>query len=343
MPPTSPAGSRTLALVGCGAIAESFHLPALKALGRDRVSVILVDPSEARARKLGEAFGVDAWVSSHEALPDGVDGAILATPHHLHVPIALDLVGRGVGVLSEKPLGTSVAEVEALGEAAAASGAVVAVNQTRRFIPACIEIRRRIEEGHFGDLVSAELAEGDRFGWPAATPSMFGSRSGGRGVLLDIGVHALDLASWWFGPDGSVERYADDSFGGSEAAVQAGFRWSGAPVTLRLSWLAKQANRYVLQGTRETLVWSIYDLDRITVQPEGGAPRVERLSGAPGGFADLAPRVLEDFLSALDGTAPPAVGVDDALPALRLIETCYEERTRLDMPWHPFDLEVARV
>lgn len=335
----------TLALIGCGAIAESFHLPALQALADKRgLSVILADPDVERARKMGHSFGFGDVVAHHRDLLGTLDGAILATPHHLHVPIALELVEAGVPVLSEKPLGVSVAEIRELRDRAAASQVVVAVNQTRRFIPACQEIKRILDAGELGELVSVEMAEGDRFGWPAATPSMFGARSGGRGVLLDIGVHALDLAVWWLGGGLEVDTYRDDSLGGSEAAVLATFRRGDLPVELRLSWLAKQANRYTFRGSRGTLEWSIYDLDRVQIRRSPSAnPETRRIRGAPGGFADLARRVLENFLAAAAGPTPPVASADDALASMALIEGCYARRERFAMPWHTFQMEPARV
>ncbi len=335
----------TLALIGCGAIAESFHLPALKALAPKRdLSVILVDPDRERAAALGPEFGFDQTAVGHREVLDRLDGAILATPHHLHVPIALELVEAGVPVLSEKPLGVSVAEIRELRDRAGAAGVVVAVNQTRRFIPACQEIKRILDAGELGELVQVEMAEGDRFGWPAATPSMFGARSGGRGVLLDIGVHALDLAVWWLGPELEVDSYRDDSFGGSEASVRATFRQADLTVQLRLSWLARQANRYTFQGTRGTLEWSIYDLDRVQIRRSSSAnPEVRKIRGAPGGFADLAPQVMENFLAAIAGETPPVVSAQGAMASMELIEACYARRERFSLPWHDFRMEGAHV
>lgn len=337
-----------IAVVGCGAIAESFHLPALEALGKDEVSVVLVDPDRSRARELGRRFGLTETALSHREVAGELDGAVLCTPHHLHVPIASELVQAGVGVLSEKPLGTSVAEVEALRDLSESTGIPVAVNQTRRFIPACREIRRLLQAGELGRVESVEMAEGDRFGWPAATPSMFGAAAEGKGVLLDIGVHALDLATWWLGSELSLESHNDDSFGGSEAAVRSRFRFGGATLSLRLSWLAKQPNRYMIRGEDGVITWNVYDLDRIEIsrgpaRGPGDRMRVHRIPGAPASFADLAPEVIGDFLDSLRTGSRPAVSAEDVLPAMRLIEACYARRERMAMPWHDFTLDPSHV
>jgi predicted dehydrogenase len=334
-----------VALIGCGAISESFHLPALRQLQGGSLELVLVDPDESRARALAEFNGTTRYARSHGEIEGRVDAAIIATPHHTHVPIARDLVEAGIPVLSEKPLGTTVAEVEEIAELSKARGVVVAVNQTRRFIPACIEIKRLLDEGAIGSVTELHAEEGDRFGWPAATPSMFGARSGGKGVLLDIGAHVFDLLVWWFGPDLVLEEYLDDSFGGSEAAAHARLRAGETTIHVRLSWLAKQPNQYRFQGLDAGLEWAVYDLDRVRrLEPGDPGGREVRLPGAPKEFAGLAPRVLEDFLAAVEQGHPPAVTPADVLPSMRLIEACYANRTRFEMPWQPLagaDLHVG--
>jgi predicted dehydrogenase len=331
---------KRVAIIGCGAITESFHLPGLLQQLGGPDGVVLVDPDVERARALGRTHGISEAVAGHDELPGRVDGAIIASPHHTHVPIALDLVDEGIPVLCEKPLGTDVAEVEELRERAASRGVVVAVNQTRRFIPAVREVGRILAAGELGGPVSLDANEGDVFGWPAATPSMFGARSGGRGLLLDIGAHVLDLLVLWFGPDLELVSYRDDSFGGSEASVLVEVAGPGMEARVRLSWLAKQRNDYRFEGPDGALVWGVYDLDAVRLERPGGGGR-ERRVPAPGAYTDLAPLVLEDFFRAVAGKVPPAAGPDDVLPSMRLMEACYSARTRFDMPWHAFEMETA--
>ncbi|TVP58435.1 MAG: gfo/Idh/MocA family oxidoreductase, partial [Gemmatimonadales bacterium] len=95
---------KTVALIGCGAISESFHLPALRQVRDGSLDLVLVDPDESRARALAEVHGTSQYARSHREFEGRVDAAIIASPHHTHVPIARDLVEAGIPVLSEKPL-----------------------------------------------------------------------------------------------------------------------------------------------------------------------------------------------------------------------------------------------
>ena len=77
------------------------------------------------------------------------------------------------------------------------------------------------------------------------------------------------------------------------------------------------------------------------MEDPGGRATTRKLPGAPRNFAGLGPRVVRDFFDAIDGTAPPMAGPDDVLPSMRLMDACYERRTRFDLPWHDFALEAA--
>lgn len=331
-----------IAVIGCGAIADSFHLPALKGALKPGAEIILVDPDEGRAGELARRHGAAETARSHRDVADRIDAAIIASPHPTHVPIATDLVEAGVPVLCEKPLGVSLQEVTGLADLAASRDVVVAVNQTRRFIPAAREMGRLIASGKLGGPLEVEVAEGDRFDWPAATPSMFGARSGGRGLLLDIGAHVLDLMVAWFGPDLRLESYRDDSFGGSEASLLVHLAGPDVSISIRLSWLAKQRNEFVVRGPAGTARWGIYDLDRITLERAARGRETLR-AAAPGAYADLATPVLEDFFAAVRDGTPPAAGPRDVLPSMRLMEECYDGRTRFELPWHDFDGDLSRA
>jgi predicted dehydrogenase len=329
-----------IAVIGCGAIADSFHIPALRRLDDQGVTLVLVDPTHDRAEALARKHGVASTARSHSEVKGTIDAAIIASPHHTHIPIAMDLLEAGVPVLCEKPLGTTAEEVRRLAESSGRLRVPVAVNHTRRFIPACREIRRLVQSGAVGEVTGVVAAEGDRFGWPAATPAMFGARSQGRGVLLDVGVHVIDLFTWWLGTGLEVESYRDDSFGGSEAAAEATFSAGSARLVLRLSWLAKQENRVTITGTEGVLEWGVYDLDELTLHArKSGRISKIRLKDAPPQFSDLAPLVLEDFLDAVRTGRPPMVSPSDALPSVEAIQACYATRARFRMPWHRFHIE----
>ena len=99
-------------MVGCGTVAEQFHLPILA--GHEQLQLAaVVDRDTQRARRLAEAYRVDLWRADIGELPDGsIDAAVLATPPFHHAPGAIQLMQRRVHVLVEKPIALNLDEAE---------------------------------------------------------------------------------------------------------------------------------------------------------------------------------------------------------------------------------------
>jgi predicted dehydrogenase len=102
----------------------------------------------------------------------------IAAPTAVHVDVALPFLDAGIGVLVEKPIAASLAEADRLVEAAAHSGAVLAIGHTERFNPAVVAAL---------PLVSApRFIEVHRLG-------TFPERSLDIDVIFDLMIHDLDL------------------------------------------------------------------------------------------------------------------------------------------------------
>ena len=282
---------------------------------------------------MGQTFGLDRAAASHRDVLTDLDGAIVLTPHHLHHPIALDCLAAGVPILVEKPLAETADQGRELVVAAEEHGAFVAVNNTRRLIPASRTIRDLLAAGEIGVLKKIEFTEGDRFDWPSATGAMFGASGSGRGVLTDIGAHVLDLASWWAPGPLELVSYADDARGGSEAVAKAEFRSGSCRVSVHLSWLSKLRNTYVIRGEEGTLEAGIYDWNSVTVRARGGSRRIVKAREPVASYEALAEPLLANFLAALEGREAPLVTGHDVLPSLELIDRCYARRVPLELPW----------
>src|SRR5687768_3065184 len=121
-----PAVPLRLGVVGCGAVAELYHLPALLASTEVEL-VAFVDPDLARARRLADrAPGAEA-LTDVDQLAGRVDAVLVATPNAWHAPLGAPLLAAGVHVLVEKPMARTAAECDELLAAARAGGAVLAV------------------------------------------------------------------------------------------------------------------------------------------------------------------------------------------------------------------------
>lgn len=330
-----------IAVIGCGAIAERFHLPAMVRMGMVS-EAILVDLDLDRAKRLAAQFGARSAKRSLDRVEAEVDMAIVASPHSTHHPLTIELLELGIPVLCEKPLALNEDEVIEIRDRSRELDIPVGVNQTRRFNPAFCAIQEAIESGLIGAVREIRIEEGGEFDWPLETPSMFGARSGGKGVVLDIGIHSLDLVAWWSPQPLQITTALDDAMGGAEATAR--IRMEGilnddqnAAVLagVDLSWLARQKNRALIEGTEGRIEVDIYSLDEWMLTNSGGTSRTMRANTRvkpPGGLADL---VLGDFVRAVEEGGQPRVTPEDIRPAIRLVEDFYAVRSQLPMPWEP--------
>jgi predicted dehydrogenase len=322
-----------IALIGCGAVAETYYVPALRKRPDLLRSLILVDPDLGRASALRERLGaLDAVADYREALPR-VRGALVLTPHRLHHGISLDCLRQGIAVLCEKPLAETAAEVDEIIEASRRHAAPVLVNHTRRLFSSHREVRKLIETGALGELREIRYELGAPFEWPAATPNYFGAGSGGRGVLFDSGVHVVDLVCWWLGGEPQVLDYADDSRGGTEAVARLRVRRGAVDAHMRFSWLSKLQNAYRVEGTRATVEGGAYDWSSFTLT-EGGRSRKVRTDRSWRVYEHFVERLLDNFAGVMAGRAEPLVCAADVRPAIAVIDACYGRRAPLDEPWH---------
>src|SRR5208337_3167948 len=180
-----------LALIGCGAVARKFYLPALAKRRAEFGRLWLVDPSD-HALSIAASIMPGRQARQLVEVDDEIHLVIVATPNHLHFHLAHEALSRGADVLVEKPFVIWPEEGRRLVDAAAAKSRVIAINQTRRFFPLSLALRRRIREGEFGSLKSIVHQEGTKLIWPFESGAAFARGAQRTGVIMDFGVHVID-------------------------------------------------------------------------------------------------------------------------------------------------------
>ncbi|MBS1851572.1 MAG: Gfo/Idh/MocA family oxidoreductase [Acidobacteria bacterium] len=130
-----------LGLIGCGEHAESGHaIPLARFLAEHPGEIELAaacDVQFERAQNFCSKYGFrNAYRSAPEMFrQERLDGCIAVVPPQHIAAVGIDLLQKGIPCVVEKPLGTSVAEVEQLVDAAAATGTRNMVSVNRRFMP----------------------------------------------------------------------------------------------------------------------------------------------------------------------------------------------------------------
>lgn len=240
-----------VAIVGCGAVAEMKHLPSL--MGSKMLIVkALVEPQQERLKQLGQKFGIENLLTTIDGIEQYADLAIVATPHHLHAPLGISLMKKGLHILVEKPLATTVQEALSMIDTARQHKRKINVGLIRRFYPSYRLVRQILEQGWLGEIETFDFREGSIFSWPAVSDTLFRKDSAG-GVLYDVGSHTLDMLLSWLGEFQAVE-YWDDNVGGVEAncLLKIGLK-NGVQGTVELSRTRQLRNTCIIKGTKGEL------------------------------------------------------------------------------------------
>jgi predicted dehydrogenase len=177
-------------IVGLGNIGR-FHADRLVDHGADLVGGVDVDP-DVRDR-FANAYATE----THETAADlfaAADAVIVATPNRFHEEYAVDALERDIHVLLEKPLAHSIESAEGIAAAAEGNEGFVMTGFKNRFVNSVEVLKSFQEQGRLGTTRHVEANYVRRRGIPGRGSWFTSQAASGGGSLIDIGIHAIDLA-----------------------------------------------------------------------------------------------------------------------------------------------------
>ena len=192
-----------VAMIGCGRISEMYR-EVFKQLS-DLVEVAYaVDIDKAKAENFAGNFeGCKSVTDWHECYNNGVDVFHIATPHYLHPVIAIDAMKHGINVLTEKPMAIKLSDADEMIKTARETKVKFGVIFQTRYVKGCMELKKLIEEGRLGKILSARsyLSWSRSDGYYSESDWKGTWDKEGGGVLIDQAIHSLDRAQWLVGSD----------------------------------------------------------------------------------------------------------------------------------------------
>ncbi|WP_255190985.1 Gfo/Idh/MocA family protein [Natronobeatus ordinarius] len=337
-------------IVGLGGMGH-LHAQNLRELGADVVAGADLVPEQQRA--FADEFGARTY-DDHEALvtDDAVDAVVVTTPNRFHEPIAIAALEAGRDVLVEKPLAHTLESAERIAEAEAESDAICMVGFHNRHAASTALFDAQRERGRFGDLTHVEANYVRRRGVPGPGSWFTNDDLAGGGALIDIGVHALDLALHVLEfpaveevsgvtrtTFGTREEYADpDGFGakwdaqaetyGVDDSVTAFLRLAGGrTIVLEAAWATNRepTAEFVVHGTDAGARFDVGDTS-LTILEAGTAggdhyADVELTGDATQtGYKEQDATFLEAVLA---GEPPETNTLEEALVVQRVIDAIY--------------------
>jgi predicted dehydrogenase len=234
-------------LIGTGGIAAAF-VADLKFTRTGRPAAVGSRQVDS-ANRFADRFDIPNRHASYEALvadPD-VDVVYVATPHPMHYANALLALRAGKPVLVEKAFTMNAAEAEDLVATARADGLFLMEAMWTRFLPHIVEIRRLLEEGALGEIVTVTADHGQWFAEDSAF-RLFAPELGG-GALLDLGVYPVSFASMVLGKPDRIATLIDPAFTGVDGQTSMLFGYAGgAQAVLTCTLSAKSPTRAAIVG-----------------------------------------------------------------------------------------------
>jgi predicted dehydrogenase len=302
----SDSKSLRTAVVGVGYLGR-FHAQKYRQLeGSDLVAV--VDANAESARKVAEELGVEAITDYRDVL-GRVDAISIAVPTPLHHAVACAALERGIHVLVEKPIATTVQEASEMVALAARKGCVLQVGHLERFNPAIVAAVNRLQTPRF--VESHRLAP-------------FKQRGTDVSVVLDLMIHDIDLIQELVGrPIASIDAVGAQVFSGEIDIVNARIRFEGGCVAnttaSRVSLKQErkirifQDDAYLSIDMQQKILTVIRKKDAAPVESPAQVS-IEEESFEQG---DALRDEIAAFLQAIRDKTPPVVTGEDGLRALQ--------------------------
>ncbi len=330
-------------VAGLGRSGWNNHALPINALPELYSLVAVADPNLERCREAVEKFGCRTHADLAALLADPeVDLVVLATPSQLHCEQTLLALAAGKDVVCEKPMASSVEEVDRMIEAARRTGRMLTVFQDKRYLPSFMQLRKILESGVLGRIVQVRIAVhgfGRRWDWQ--TLKEF---SGGE--LNNTGSHFIDQLLLLLGsvePEVFCHMERTLTSGDAEDHVKVILRAPEAPLLeLEISKTSPWPQSFWhvmgtcggLTGSPEELKWKYVDFSRMPERRVDPRPTPDRSYNAetydwseeqwhlPQGQPGTQYCFYEDLGRTLREGLPPPVTPESVRRQIALLDRC---------------------
>lgn len=223
---------KVVAVIGCGRISENAHFPALSKMD-DVIIKYACDLIEEKAKdKL--RYGVENAVTDYKTVINDpeVDIVYVLTPNYSHYSITMDALCAGKHVFCEKPITVSYPLAKKMAAMARRSKKMLNIGVCNRYNKSVTEIKELIDSGRLGNVYTIYCSFRAHRSIPGLGGAFTTKAESGGGVLIDWGVHFLDLILYILGGakvrSVSANTYAEMAKSISEYKYRD--MWAGPPI-----------------------------------------------------------------------------------------------------------------
>ncbi len=295
-----------LGMVGGGsdAFIGGVHRIASRIDDHYRLVAGALSSTPERAQKSGRELGLaddriyddfNAMAEAESARDDGIEAVAIVTPNHVHYAAAKAFLERGIHVICDKPLTSTLEDAEKLVAIAEKSNALFVLTHNYTGYPMIRQAREMIANGNLGALrvIQVEYAQdwlSEEQDFKQAEWRTDPARSGAGGSTGDIGTHAFNLAAFVTGLEldslsADIQAFVDGRQVDDNAHVMMRYK-GGARGMLWCSQVApgnENALRLRVYGEKGGLEWAQEDPNYLWYTPLGESKRLITRNGAGAG------------------------------------------------------------
>ena len=340
---------KTVAVIGCGRIAKNAHFPALDTFDDVRVKYAC-DLIIEKAQAMKEAHPkIENVITDYKiALNDPeVDAVFVLTPNYAHYTVSMDALRAGKHVMCEKPITVNYALSCEMAEEANKRGLMLNIGVCNRYHKSVEMLHDYLKEGKFGKLYHVYCSFRAFRSIPGLGGAFTTKEQSGGGVLIDWGVHFLDLilyildgaklidvtcdaycemakdmkgykyTSMWAEDTADIENGVndvDDFISGYIRTDKASISFNGAWAQnvgigeMYIDFLGDKGGARLIYGDHFTF-WSADTLESVT--PEYDIPDKYTLED-------------KDFLASIDSGVKNKNNIDNILESAKLLDYLYQ-------------------
>lgn len=325
-----------IGIIGCGKIAQVRHIPEY-AQHKDAKLVGFYDINQERAAALAEKYGGTAYATVEELLANPeIDAVSVCAANFAHAELTIAALNAGKHVLCEKPMAITLAECEAMVEAAKKNGKLLMIGHNQRLAKAHAMARKLIVDGLIGDIVTfrTTFGHGGPETWsvdPGLNTWFFDKTRAAMGAMADLGIHKTDLIQFLTGQQvirttARVTTLDKKDASGNLISVDDNavciYEMSGGAFgTMTASWTyyGAEDNSTVLYGTKG--IMRIYDDPAISIKvilADGGKISYD-VEAIQTNDNQTKSGVIDLWMESLVNHKTPEISGESALAAMRAV------------------------
>ncbi len=316
-------------VIGLGGVAQLVHLPNLIKLPNAEIAAV-AEVNKNRLQTISNKFHIKERFTNYKEMLEksDIEAVIIATPTNTHKEIAIDCLQAGKDVLVEKPLSRTYLEAKQVAEVAKKTKRKLMVGMNLRYRPDAMLLRSLINSDEIGDPFYVKC------GWvrkQSSSEKWFTKKEeSGGGVIIDLGIHLLDLVLWLLGyPE--VSSVATTNFNHNtknveDTSISCIKCKNSAVINLEVSWslpVEKDHFFFDVYGTKGSFsstplrLYKKIENDYINLTPN-------QIDSPPVLFKKSYLNELKSFFGAIKGLNPVFSSGDEAVQRMKVVEAMYE-------------------